>query len=139
MRYYRKIILNWQNHIRLYETLVESSDHLYGVQNPTIIENVVEPITSLQTVKNQSDKFKTQTGTGLIYEKYSELLLSAETTHENKFKWDSKFWSKYQRSVYEIGQLLYSNYEVSFDIDSSVDTIQEYYSQQQSSSSIITK
>ena len=30
----------------------------------------------------------------MAYDQYSELLLSAATTHDGKFKWDTKFGSK---------------------------------------------
>ena len=95
-----------------------------------MLENVVDSIKSLKGVKNQSNQFKTQTGTALACEKYYELLLSAATTHDDKFKQETKFGSKSWRSVYQIEQLPNDGDEASFDIYSSVDMIQAYASQQ---------
>ena len=53
------LIINCQEQIRSYETLVESLDHFSGVQNFTMLDNMVEPIPSLQDVKNQAEQFKT--------------------------------------------------------------------------------
>ena len=69
------------------------------------MENFFDPIPSLQVVKNQADQFKTQTCTALSYEKYSELLLSAVMTHDDKFKQETKFGPKSWRSVYKLEQL----------------------------------
>ena len=52
------LIINWQEHIRIYENLVEISYHFYGVQKRTMLENAVYPITSLLDIKNQADQFK---------------------------------------------------------------------------------
>ena len=79
-------ILNQQYKIRLYGTLAEISYNFYGDKKCTTLENVVDPIPSLQAVKNQADQLKTQTGTALTYEQYYELLLSAAMTNDNKLK-----------------------------------------------------
>ena len=96
----KQFILNWQDQIRRCKTLVESSYHFSGVQNPTMLENVIDPIPSLQYIKNKSNQFKTYSGTAIINYQYSELLLSDTTTHDNKFKRENKFGFKYRRSVY---------------------------------------
>ena len=75
----------------------------------------------------------------MTYEQYSELLISSETTHDNKFKRDTKFGSKYRRNVYELEQLPNDGDGYMFDIDSYVDAIQACASHQQSSLSIIPK
>ena len=61
--------------MRIYRTLVDSLVHFYGVQKRTILDNVMKP------------------------------LISPKTTHDKKFKCDSKFSSKYPRNVYEVEQL----------------------------------
>ena len=96
------------------KTLLDISDNFSGFQKLTILENVVGPIPSLQAIKNQADQFKTQTGTNLTYEKCSEFLLSAATTHYKKFKRDTKFGYNWCRSVYELEQLPNDGYEDSF-------------------------
>ena len=104
-----------------------------------MLESFIDPIPSLQDVKNQADQFKTETGTTLTYEQYSELLLSASTNHGNKFNQDTKFNSKCWRSVYKLEELPNYGDEASFDIYSYVDIIHAYSSQQQSSFSIIPR
>ena len=81
-----------------------------------MLENFIDPIPSLQYVKNQADQLKTCTFTALYYAQYSELLISAPTTHYKKFKWDTKFGYKSRRSVYYIEHLNNDGYETSFDI-----------------------
>ena len=103
------------------------------------MENDVDTIASLQAFKNQTNQFKTQTGTALTYEKYYELLLSAATTNNKKFKRNTKFGSKPWRSVYDIEKFPNDEDENSFGIESSVDMILSYASKQQSSSSKIPK
>ena len=53
----------------------------------------------------------------MTYEKYSELLISAETTHDKKIKQDTKFVSKYRRIIYEIEQLPNDDNESSFETE----------------------
>ena len=65
-----------------------------------------------------------KTVTDLNDEHYSELPLSAGTTHNNSFKQDSKFVPEYQWSVYELKKLPNDNDEASCDIDFCVDIIQ---------------
>ena len=79
-----------------------------------MLYNFIDPIPSLKAVKNQAGQLKTQTGTAFTYEKYSELLLSAATTHYKKFKRDTKFGYNWCRSVYELEQLPNDGYEDSF-------------------------
>ena len=67
-----------------------------------MLKNFIDPIPSLQDVKNQANQFKRQTVTALTYEQYSELLLSDEITHAKQFKCKTEFGSKYRRSLYEI-------------------------------------
>ena len=62
----------------------------------------------------------------MIYEQYSELLISAATTHDEKFKQDTKFGSKSWRNVYEFEQFPNDGDDASFEIDFSVDMIQSY-------------
>ena len=75
-----------------------------------MLENVVYPIPFIQAVKNQADQFKTQIGTDLTYNKYSELLISDSITCDKKFKWVTKFGFKSWRIVYEIEQLTNDGY-----------------------------
>ena len=51
-------IINYQKQIQLYEALVEISDNFSRVQKRTVSENVVDPILSLQSIKNQAEKLK---------------------------------------------------------------------------------
>ena len=51
-----------------------------------MFENDVDPIPSLQTFKNQVEQFKIHTGTGLTYEQYSELLISAAIIHDKEIQ-----------------------------------------------------
>ena len=76
-----------------------------------MLYNFIDPIPSLKAVKNQAGQLKTQTGTAFTYEKYSELLLSAATTHYKKFKRDTKFGYKSWRSFYELDQFPNDEYE----------------------------
>ena len=132
-------ILNSKYQIQLYGNLVQISYHFYGIQKHTILENVVDPITSLQSVKNKAEKSKTQISTALNYEQYYELHISAATTLDEKFKRETKFGCKYRRIVYEIEQFTNDRDETSFGIDTSVGIIQEYASQKQSRFSIMSK
>ena len=70
-----------------------------------MLENVVEPIPSLKSVRNQSERLKTRTGTALIYDKYSEILILAEAIHYQKIKYDYKFSSKTWKNVYELKKI----------------------------------
>ena len=51
-------IINFNDQNRIYETLVDISDHLSGVQKRTMLENIVGPIPYLKYAKNQSDQSK---------------------------------------------------------------------------------
>ena len=102
-----------------------------------MLENYVEPIPYLQSVKNQYDQFKIHTGTYMTHDKYYELLLSAAMTHDKKFKRVAKFGSEYWWNFYDLKQLPNDDNEDSFDIDSYIDMIQACYSHKQSISSII--
>ena len=51
-----------------------------------MLENVVDPIPYLQTVKTKAGPFKIQTGYSVTYEKFYELLIEAATIHRKKFK-----------------------------------------------------
>ena len=122
-------ILNLQEQFRLYDKLVESSDHFYGVHKCTMLENVFDTISYIQAIKTQADQLKTRTGIAPIYDNYSELLISDAMNHDKKFKQGAKFGSKYRRNVYDIEELPNDDYGDSFCTDSSVDMIQEYDSQ----------
>ena len=98
----------------MYAALVEISDNFSGIQKHTRLENCVDPIPYLQSVQNQAPQFKTPTGTALTYDQYYELLLSDETIHEHKFKWDTKFGSKNWSSVYDLEQFPNDGYQESF-------------------------
>ena len=49
--------------------------------------NAVDPISSLQAVKNQADKSKIQKCTALTYEQYSELRISSAMTYDENLIW----------------------------------------------------
>ena len=88
----------------MYAALVEISDNFSGIQKRARLENCVEPIPYLKSVKNQAPQFKTPTCNALTYDQCSGLLISDETTHDHKFKWDTKFGSKSWSSVYDLEQ-----------------------------------
>ena len=119
-------ILHWQNQVRLYETQVPTSDHFSPGQKLHMLQNSVEPIQELRTVRTQTAQHKTQTGNDITYDQYVELLLSASSTY------DAQFTPQQQRSrnhrppahaVYNHG-VTYGNADAYYDIDSPVDVIQ---------------
>ena len=112
--------------------LIDSSYHLSTVQRLTVLESFVDPVPYLHAIKTRAEQFKIQPGTALNDEKNYELLISAATTLDKKFKRDARFSSKLWMNVYELVKLLNDDNEASFDIDSSVGMIQEYPSQQKS-------
>jgi hypothetical protein len=50
-----------------------------------MLENAVTPISELRQVKNNSDLEQTKTGQSVTYDKYLNLLLSADTAYDNQF------------------------------------------------------
>jgi hypothetical protein len=58
-------ILHWQDKIRLYEKMVQKTDHFPDSVKRIMLENAVAPVDMLRAVKNQADQFKITTGIDL--------------------------------------------------------------------------
>ncbi len=78
-------ILHWQDQVRLYETLVPTSDHFSDGQKRTMLENVVHPLMELRSVKDQAAQHQAHTGQALSYDQYCTLLLSASQAYDKQF------------------------------------------------------
>ena len=115
-------ILHWQEQVRLYESLVDPSDHFSDAQKRTMLENALAPVKALKAVKDQANQFKTHTGNELSYEEYSTLVTSAAINHDTQFQVKS---SKPSRKVYyhECTDFSDSDDDREYGIDSSISTI----------------
>ena len=51
-------VQHWQEQVRLYELLVEESDHFSDVQKRTMLENILALLKALKVVKDQTNQFK---------------------------------------------------------------------------------
>ena len=135
-------ILNWQEQVRLYESMVEGDDCFSNGQKRSMLQNSGHSLKLLRAVKDMADQFKVRTGTHLSYEEYSNLLIPAAFNHNATF--ESKYQPKNHsnRNVYEYvtdtNPPDYSSEdiqdELSFNIDSSVADIQAYSTRQQNPS-----
>ena len=116
-------ITNWQNQVRLYERLVPQADHFSNGQKRIMLQNAVYPIEELRQVKNTADLEKAKTGTDLSYDQYSALLLSAAAAYDQQFapKSNKRLAYSHQTGTHNL-----ASDELSFDIDSPVDTIQAF-------------
>ena len=119
-------ILHWQNQVRLYEQLVNPKDHFAPSFKCTMLQNMVHPVAELRQVKDQADQHKTQTGKDLTYDQYCNLLISAAMNYDAQFHTQSRP-PHAKRTIY--------NHDIdspldSFDIDSDLDVIQAYATDQ---------
>ena len=80
------LILHWQEQVRLYESLVELSDHFSDAQKQTMLENSLAPVKALKAVKDQTNQFETHAGKDLSHDEYSTLVTSAAINHNTQFQ-----------------------------------------------------
>ena len=119
-------ILHWQEQVRLYERMVQPSDHFSDTQKRHMLENAVRPVSGLHSVQTTADLDTTRTGKRLSFPQYTSLLLAAATTHDKL----SHGTNNRRRTVllhdvdYDPGPS-YSDY----DIDAAIDTIQVHATQ----------
>ena len=78
-------ILHWQEQVRLYESLVDSSAHFNSGQKMHMLQNAVHPLQELHQVKNQADQLQAFHGKTMKYESYCNLLLSAASNYDAQF------------------------------------------------------
>ena len=52
------LILDQKEQVRVYESLVETSDYFSDVQKRTMLENALTPLKALKAVKDQANHFK---------------------------------------------------------------------------------
>lgn len=91
------LMLNWQDQVRLYESLVDEDSYFSENQKKILLENAVAPVKPMRLVKDQADQMSTHTGKDLDYDQYAGLLLSAATNYDMQFASTS---SKSTRKVY---------------------------------------
>jgi hypothetical protein len=71
-------ILNWQDKVQQYESILPVKDHLTATIKHNLLENAVGQVHELRAVKAQAAQHKTQNGgIDLTYEQYCSLLSSA--------------------------------------------------------------
>ena len=75
-------MIQWEDQIRLCESLVPADRHFSENQKKLVLKNVVASVVSLSTAKDQSDQHFSRSGQELTHEKYSKLLFSAATTYD---------------------------------------------------------
>ena len=78
-------ILNWQDQVRLYESLVDADSYFSENQNKIMLENAVASVKPLRSVKEQVDKMFTHACKLLDYDQHATLLLSAPTNYDLQF------------------------------------------------------
>ena len=123
MRYYRNLYSKLAvAYLPIWDPGLDIISFIWG-SKIHCVEEYCWPITSLHAFKNQAGQFTINANTALDYEQYLELLISAATTHKDKFKRDIKFGSKSRKSVYELEHFPNDGDEGSFEIDSYGDTL----------------
>jgi hypothetical protein len=76
-------ILNWQDKVRQYESILPAKDHLTATIKRNLLENAVRQVQELQAIKTQAAQHKTQNGgIELTYEQYCSLLSSAAQEYD---------------------------------------------------------
>ena len=78
-------MLNWQDQVRLHESLVDEDSYFYENKKKMLLENAVTLVKSLHSVKDQADQMATHTGKTLDYDQHAGLLLSAATNYDLQF------------------------------------------------------
>ena len=102
-------IINWQDTVRRYHNMIDSSSRFADSQLIIMLQNAVKPNASLAHVKTTADSIKTTTGQALDYSSYCELLTSAATVIDS----DTPARIRPKRRVY----MADSTNDSSFDID----------------------
>jgi hypothetical protein len=83
----RGFILNWQDKVRQYESILPAKDHLTATIKRNLLENAVGQVQELQAIKTQAAQHKTQNGgIDLTYEQYCSLL-SSQLHRNTKEAW----------------------------------------------------
>ena len=77
-------ILHWCDKVRVYESLVQLSDHFTSNVKLIMLQNAVAGISELNQVKVQSFHDEVHGKCRLSYDEYKSLLLSAATTYDAK-------------------------------------------------------
>jgi Reverse transcriptase (RNA-dependent DNA polymerase) len=117
-------ILNWMNQVRLYERQVPPSDHFSDGQKRVMLEVAVHGLSELRQVKNNADLEKTKTGQSLKFDEYTSLLLSAASAYDSQFATKRIKHQVFSHEVFD-----HDDPDIpsdSFDIETSVGTIQAY-------------
>ena len=89
-------ILNWQDQVRLHESLVDADSYFSENQKKILLENVVSSVKPLRSVKCQADQLFAPACKLLDYDQHATLLLSEATNY------DSNFVSSFTRSTRKI-------------------------------------
>ena len=80
-----KFILHWEEQVRLYEKLVDPTDHFSDAIKLHMLQNAVHPIQELRQVKTSAAQLQTQTGKAITYTNYIGLLYSAAAQYDSQF------------------------------------------------------
>jgi hypothetical protein len=77
------LILNWQDKVQQYESILPAKDHLTATIKRNLLENAFGQVQELQAIKTQAAQHKTQNGgIELTYEQYCSLLSSAAQEYD---------------------------------------------------------
>jgi hypothetical protein len=75
-------ILNWQDKVRQYESILPVKDHFTATVKCNMLENAVRDVIELHAVNSQAAHHQTNCGVALTYEKYVGLLSSAAQEYD---------------------------------------------------------
>ena len=78
-------MLHWQNQIRVHEMLVSTNSHFSKHHKRIMLQNEVDYVGPLRSMKDQSDQNFSHSGREITHEKYSNLLLSADDNYDMQF------------------------------------------------------
>ncbi len=78
-------ILHWQEQVRLYESLVDTSAHFNNGQKMHMLQNVVHPLQDLWQVKNQANQLQTYHSHPMSYDVHCKLVLSAGSNYNAQY------------------------------------------------------
>jgi hypothetical protein len=124
-------ILNWQDKVRQYESILPTKDHLTATIKRNLLENAVGQVQELQAIKTQATQHKTQNGgIELTCEQYCSLLSSAAQEYDGSLVRSVKTApSAARRSIYYTGfeprKVKDEFFDVAYDIDTSPNDILE--------------
>ena len=80
----KAFVLNWIEQLRQYQDTVPLVDRLSDTVQPTMLQNAVQGLDTLQQVQISSDLQQTTHGTVLTFAQYRSLLLSAATGYDKQ-------------------------------------------------------